>query len=114
MDSSLVPQVSVADAVAKVGDGALLLDVRELHEWNAGHAPDALHIPLGELPLRIGALDRLRPIVVICRSGRRSDDAAGALKSVGFDAYNITGGMQAWQGAGHEVVTPAGAPGSVA
>jgi rhodanese-related sulfurtransferase len=52
--------------------------------------------------------------VVICRSGRRSDDAAGALMSIGFDAYNITGGMQAWQGAGHEVVTPAGAPGSVA
>jgi rhodanese-related sulfurtransferase len=104
MDSSLVPQVSVADSVAKVGDGALLLDVRELHEWNAGHAPDALHIPL----------DRLRPIVVICRSGRRSDDAAGALMSVGFDAYNVTGGMQAWQGAVHEVVTPSGAPGSVA
>jgi rhodanese-related sulfurtransferase len=107
------PQLDVVEAVAKLQEGALLLDVREISEWNAGHAPEAIHIPLGELASHLGRLDLAQDIVVICRSGRRSNDAAGALRSVGFDAYNFAGGMQAWQQAGRDVLTPSGDPGTV-
>ena len=113
MGTPPTPQLNVVEAVAKLGGGALLLDVREINEWNAGHAPEAVHIPLGDLESHIGRLDQAREIVVICRSGRRSDDAAGALRSIGFDAYNFAGGMQAWQRAGRDVLTPSGDPGSV-
>lgn len=107
------PQLSAAEAVAMLREGAVLLDVRELEEWNAGHAPEATHIPMGELASRIGHVDRSRPIIIICRTGRRSDHAAGALRNAGYDAYNFSGGMHAWQQAGGTVLTTAGHPGSV-
>lgn len=113
MGTSPTPQLGVVEAVAKLQEGALLLDVREINEWNAGHAPEAVHVPLGELGSHVDRLDPAQEIVVICRSGRRSDDAAGALRSIGFDAFNLAGGMQAWQKAGRDVRTPSGDPGTV-
>jgi rhodanese-related sulfurtransferase len=110
---SPTPQLNVAEAIIKIQDGALLLDVRESNEWNAGHAPEAVHVPMGELASHLNRLDRAQEIVVICRSGRRSDDVADALRSLGFEAYNFAGGMQAWQQAGRDVRTPAGEPGTV-
>ena len=107
------PQLTAAEAVAMLRDGALLLDVRELDEWNAGHAPEATHIPMGELGAQIGRVDPAQPIIIICRSGRRSDHAAAALRNAGYDAYNFSGGMHAWQQAGGTVLTTAGHPGSV-
>ena len=107
------PQLSAAEAVAMLREGALLLDVREMDEWNAGHAPEATHIPMGELGSQIGRVDPSQPIIIICRSGRRSDHAAAALRNAGYDAYNFSGGMQAWQQAGGTVLTPSGLPGSV-
>lgn len=107
------PQLSAGEAVAMLRDGALLVDVREMHEWTAGHASEAIHIPLGQLGSRLSSLDRARRIVIICRSGRRSDHATAALRAAGYDAFNFSGGMQAWQQAGGAVLTPAGLPGSV-
>ena len=107
------PQLTAAEAVAMLHEGALLLDVRELDEWNAGHAPEATHIPMGELGAQIGRVDPAQRIIIICRSGRRSDHAAAALRHAGYDAYNFSGGMQAWQQAGGTVLTPTGLPGSV-
>lgn len=107
------PQLSAAEAVDLMHQGAILLDVREDDEWRAGHAPQAVHIPLGLLGQQVGQLDASKPIVIICRSGRRSDHAAGALRNAGYDAYNFSGGMQAWHQAGGDVVTPDGTPGSV-
>ena len=107
------PQLTAAEAVAMLREGALLLDVREMEEWNAGHAPEAIHLPLGDLAAQIQRVDRSTPIVIICRSGRRSDAAAAALRNAGYDAYNFSGGMHAWQQAGGAVLTPAGLPGSV-
>lgn len=107
------PQLTPDEAATVLEAGALLLDVRELDEWNAGHAPEATHVPLGDLMSRIERLDRNLQLVVICRSGRRSDDAAAALRKAGFDAYNYAGGMQAWQQAGGVVLTPEGLPGTV-
>ena len=82
---------------------ALVLDVREEKEFNAGHILNAKLIPLGKLTERIGELERNRgqPIVVMCRSGQRSASACVLLGKEGFtQAYNLTGGVQAWQKAG--------------
>ena len=111
-------RLDVVAAEHAVTDGATLLDVREEHEWAAGHAPGALHIPLGALPARIEELPRHRPVLVICRSGRRSAEAAGLLAGLlggrAGDVANVEGGMVAWAGAGLPVVAGGGSTGRVA
>jgi rhodanese-related sulfurtransferase len=82
--------------------GVLLVDVREPNEWAEGHAPGALHRPLGGLdPRKLPKADRY---FVICRSGNRSARATEALVAAGLDAYNVEGGMTAWMRAGLPVV----------
>ncbi|KRC33061.1 rhodanese [Oerskovia sp. Root918] len=95
--------VSELDAERPVPEGVVLLDVREQDEWDAGHAPDAVHIPLGELPVRWGELDPEVPILVICHSGGRSARAAAWLNQGDFDATNLDGGMVAWSQRGFPV-----------
>lgn len=92
---------------------AFLLDVREDDEWAAGHAPDAVHIPLGELPTRHGELPRDRQIVAICRVGGRSARATAFLRQQGLDVHNYEGGMQAWARAGGAMASTGGAAPSV-
>ena len=79
---------------------ALMLDVREQSEYAAGHVLNSKLIPLGKLKERLGELEkyRERPIVVICRSGQRSASACAFLGKQGFaQAYNLNGGIIAWQ-----------------
>ena len=96
-----IPQVPVTD----VHDHALVLDVREQDEWDAGHAPGAVHIPLSDLPSRLGDLpDDTETLAVVCRSGGRSNRAAAWLTQQGFDVANVDGGMRAWHGAGKPLV----------
>ncbi|MCC6995380.1 MAG: rhodanese-like domain-containing protein, partial [Deltaproteobacteria bacterium] len=79
--------VSGADARALVAQGALLLDVRTAGEFAGGHIEGALNIPVQELGQRLGELgDKARPIVVYCRSGKRSSRAASMLKGAGHSA----------------------------
>jgi rhodanese-related sulfurtransferase len=108
-----VPEVGPGEGRALVDAGALLLDVREPDEWQAGHAPDARFIPLGELERRAAELPHDRRIVAICRSGGRSARATRFLVASGFDVVNLTGGMRAWSASGLEVVTDDGTPGTV-
>ena len=103
-----VPGVDVADALSLLDGDAVLLDVREQNEWDAGHAPQAVHIPLRELPEATAGMSRQRRVVVVCRSGRRSAYATAALLAAGVDALNLIGGMQAWRDAGADVVTDHG------
>lgn len=107
-------RVTAAQAAAMVQDGAILLDVREPHEWQAGHAPKARHIPLGQLPHRARDLPTNTPIVTVCRSGNRSARAAGFLAETGRNASNLTGGMHAWARTGLPVVASGRCPGRVA
>lgn len=65
---------------------AVLLDVREPDEWQAGHAPQARHIPLGQLQSRLSELPRDHQIIAVCRSGRRSALAAQQLGAAGRGA----------------------------
>ncbi len=96
MFDSPVPATEVGSVP---GDG-YLLDVREHEEWQAGHAPGAVHIPLHELAQRAGEVPQERPVYVVCRSGGRSAQAVQALNDAGWQATNVTGGMQAWVLAG--------------
>lgn len=88
-----------AVAATEVPDGAYLLDVRENDEWRAGHAPAAVHIPLGELNARAGEVPQDQDVYVICRSGARSAQATAAFNNSGWTAFNVAGGMQAWASA---------------
>ena len=94
---------------AEVPDGAWLLDVREPQEWAAGHAPDARHIPLGQVNSRSGEVPRDELIYVICRSGVRSARAASALAGAGWQTVNVAGGMQDWATAGRPMIAESGA-----
>jgi rhodanese-related sulfurtransferase len=94
--------------------GAVLLDVREPHEWRSGHAPKARHIPLSQLSSRTGELPRNREVLVVCRSGSRSARAARLLSAQRGDVANVKGGMAAWVRAGLPVVAKGGRPGRVA
>jgi rhodanese-related sulfurtransferase len=101
------------EADSLVRSGAVLLDVREHSEWEAGHAPDARHVPLGTLEGKLGALPRDRCVVVVCRSGFRSARATALLARSGFDAVNLNGGMKAWASAGLPLEANGAQPGTV-
>jgi rhodanese-related sulfurtransferase len=90
-----------------------LLDVREDDEWQAGHIEGAQHIPLGQLPERLGEVPKEARIVAVCRSGSRSGAAVRGLKQLGYDAENLDGGVTAWARAGLVLVDGAGRPGRV-
>jgi rhodanese-related sulfurtransferase len=107
-------KVSAADAAALAERGAILLDVREPHEWQAGHAPRARHIPLSQISQRAGELPKGRAVVTVCRSGARSARAAALLARHGREVSNLSGGMHAWARAGLPVVARGGGPGRVA
>lgn len=106
--------VSATEAADLAGGGAVLLDVREPHEWQAGHAPKARHVPLGQLARRAGELPRGRSVITVCRSGARSARAAALLAREGREVFNLSGGMHAWARAGLPVVARGGGPGRVA
>ncbi|HYD94488.1 MAG TPA: rhodanese-like domain-containing protein [Noviherbaspirillum sp.] len=95
--------VDVQQGQAMARQGALLLDVREQSEYDAGHAPGSTLIPLGQLKNRLGEIGahQNKPVVVICRSGNRSAQASGILAQQGFrNVHNVQGGMLAWEKAG--------------
>jgi rhodanese-related sulfurtransferase len=99
------PKVEEADvkqtAAALPHDGAVLIDVREPHEWRAGHARGARLIPLNQLPATLDGLPRTAPIYLICATGNRSRTAAAYLQKAGFERpINVRGGTAAWQRAG--------------
>lgn len=87
------------DVKAKIakGDRFVLIDVREPHEWQIGHIPQAKLIPLGELPKRINELDSADEIIAHCKSGARSAKAVEFLQQSGFKKVrNMKGGILAW------------------
>ncbi len=104
--------IGAVEARELMRSGAVLVDVREKSEWDAGHAPKAKHHPLRGLPSSMGRLPEDRTIIVVCRSGNRSARATKVLAQAGFDAVNLTGGMTAWQAAGLPMVNRRGQQGT--
>jgi rhodanese-related sulfurtransferase len=108
-----VTDIDPAEADRLVATGALLLDVREDDEWAAGHAPAAVHLPMGQVVDRLAEVPTDRIIVCMCRLGGRSGSVALHLAGVGYEVRNVAGGMQAWAAEDYPVVDSSGGPGRV-
>jgi rhodanese-related sulfurtransferase len=99
-----IPTVTVDQVPAALPDGLTVLDVREPIEWEQAHVPGSVHIPLGELPTRLGELPADTQLLVVCAVGARSARAVQYLLQHGYDAVNLDGGLTEWQGVGRELV----------
>jgi rhodanese-related sulfurtransferase len=93
-----LPTTAPADLDQARNGGAVVLDVREPEEWDAGHLADSVHVPMHAVPawvdVRGGEDDR--PVVVVCRSGHRSAHVTRWLLEQGVAATNLDGGLLAW------------------
>ena len=98
-------QVSLDELDTARLTGALVVDVRDRAEYEAGHVPGAQMMPLPELPARMQELPRDRPVYVVCEKGGRSAEAARLLTEVGIDARPVAGGTQSWVASGRSVDT---------
>lgn len=112
-DRFKVPGVSGSQARELVREGAQLIDVRESTEWNAGHAPQAVHIPTSQVSSRLNRVRKDKDIVVVCRSGGRSRSVTSFLRQQGYQAFTLKGGMRAWQAAEGPVLDRKGRPGRI-
>lgn len=91
-----------------------IVDVREQNEWDAGRIEGALFIPLNQLLHGAGAdIDHDKPVVLVCRSGNRSQIATLMMQARGHEAYNLERGMEEWEREGLPFSTPDGEPGRV-
>jgi rhodanese-related sulfurtransferase len=103
-----LPSVAAAD----LPPDAVLLDVREPDEWDRGHAPGALHIPMGDIPDRVDEIPE-GDVVVTCHLGGRSARVTAWLVGQGRQVRNLDGGMVAYAATGRELVSENGLPPSV-
>jgi molybdopterin/thiamine biosynthesis adenylyltransferase/rhodanese-related sulfurtransferase len=108
---SQVEEVDPAQVSEHLGNGIVLVDVRESTEWDAGHIPGAKHVPRGYLESRIegaAGTDRSQEIVLYCASGQRSALAAHTLKELlGYEnVKSMTGGITLWKDRGYKVEVP--------
>jgi len=103
---SLPAEMTVAQAAEQREQGAFMLDVRQPEEWDQVHMPGATLIPLGELPNRLNEVPKDKPVVVVCRSGNRSQQGRDILLNAGFsEVTSMAGGMNDWQAQGLPVET---------
>src|SRR3954463_8643071 len=107
---SQVEEVDPSEVREHLGNGVVLVDVRESEEWDAGHIPGAKHVPRGYLESRIeGAVkDRDQRVVLYCASGQRSALAANTLREqLGYEnVASMNGGITLWKGRGYDVEVP--------
>jgi rhodanese-related sulfurtransferase len=96
--------ISVQDAHQSVNEGVFLLDVRTQEEWDVAHVPGAVLIPLDELENRVDEVPDDVQVIVMCRSGNRSQSGRDILISAGFEnVSSMNGGINDWIKAGFEV-----------
>lgn len=102
--ATLPSEISVSEAYTRYQNGAFLLDVRTQEEWDDFHAPNTTLIPLDQLPSRLGELPRGKEIVVVCRSGNRSQQGRDILINAGFQQVtSMKGGLNEWRASGYPV-----------
>ena len=101
----MVQEVDVHTFAAAHADGAVVIDVREPYEYEAGHVPGARLIPLYAVPQHGAELPTGQTVYVICASGNRSLTGAMWLQSLGVEAISVAGGTSGWMSAGFPVVT---------
>ena len=107
---SRITEVDPAEVRDQLGNGAVVLDVREAEEWSTGHVPGARHLPKSFLESRIegAAPDRDQHVILYCQSGNRSAWAARTLiDDLGYtNVESMTGGITLWKDRGYAVDTP--------
>jgi sulfur-carrier protein adenylyltransferase/sulfurtransferase len=107
---SQIEEVDPAEVREHIGNGVVLVDVRESEEWDAGHIAGAKHVPRGYLESRIeGAVaDRSQRVVIYCASGQRSALAANTLREqLGYEnVASMNGGITLWKDRGYDVEVP--------
>ena len=94
---------SVTELQAAVARGERVLDVREKYEFDSGHVPNAMHVPMSIVPLRVQDIkgpSSANPVWVICESGARSWQVSDYLTRHGVDVVNVEGGTSAWRASG--------------
>lgn len=97
-------QITPAEAYAKLQQGAFILDVRTQDEFNESRIKGSTLIPLDELQDRLDEVPKDKEIVVVCRSGRRSQTGASILQKAGVkQVFSMNGGLQAWTDANYPV-----------
>jgi rhodanese-related sulfurtransferase len=96
-------EVDAAAGYQMAQEGAFVLDVRTQEEWDEYHAPMATLIPLDELPNRLNEAPKDREILVVCRSGNRSQEGRDILLEAGYNAVSMAGGMKDWYAAGYPI-----------
>ena len=103
--SMAVSEIDVDELAERLAAGAVVIDVREPDEWEAGHIEGAVFIPLATVPDHVDAFRAAAPVHVICKVGGRSRRAAEYVAGLGIEVVNVAGGMLAWERAGHPVRT---------
>ncbi|MEV7429589.1 rhodanese-like domain-containing protein [Nocardioides sp. NPDC092400] len=102
-----IPTVTLDGVPDPLPQGLVVLDVREPVEWEHGHIEGAVHVPLMDLPQRLGDLP-VGQTLVVCKVGGRSAQAVGYLAQQGYDVVNLDGGMLDWEAAGRPMVSENG------
>lgn len=111
----MIPEIEIDALPDPLPQGLVVLDVREDDEWAAAHIQGAVHIPLMELPARLGEFVELEApqTLVVCKAGGRSARAAAYLAQQGYDVVNLIDGMIGWERAGRAMVSDTGRPAEV-
>jgi rhodanese-related sulfurtransferase len=101
-------EVSVAEAIRMINNGATVVDVRDANQFATAHIVGAVNIPPAELAKgEEGKIKKKRAVVVVCDSGSESIDSARKLRAAGFDgAFSLGGGLDGWQRENQPLVTP--------
>jgi rhodanese-related sulfurtransferase len=102
--AALPPEISVSEAYNKYQNDAFVLDVRTQEEWDDFHAPNSTLIPLDQLSSRLNEIPGDKEIVVVCRSGNRSQQGRDILLDAGFEQVtSMQGGLTEWRASGYPV-----------
>ena len=101
--SALARDISVDKAYEMYKGGTFVLDVRTQEEWDEYHVPNTTLIPLDQLPNRLSEIPKDKEIVVICRSGNRSQQGRDILLNAGYNATSVTGGIKEWYAKGYDI-----------
>ncbi|MDG2496611.1 MAG: rhodanese-like domain-containing protein [Aquiluna sp.] len=99
----MTQEVTIGDLAVALENQEIIVDVREGWEYESGHVPSALSMPLSSVPDKLASLPKDKTIWVICQSGGRSMTAANYLGTEGYQAVSVAGGTGAWITAGNEV-----------
>jgi rhodanese-related sulfurtransferase len=101
--NGLAREISVDEAYQMYQSGAFVVDVRTQKEWDEYHAPNTMLIPLDQLPNRLSEVPKDREILVVCRSGNRSQEGRDILLSAGYNATSMAGGLKEWFAKGYPI-----------